>query len=103
MKRRDCLELAYYAVLYGIKAPFSIDFEAPGSQEELFELFDEIYVKSGVFDSEAWKRIEELRRLREEHVIEEDSEKIDVEKMVETAEYILLLCNMSLNKKGVGV
>lgn len=103
MECRDCVELAYYAVLYGIKALFSIDFEALGSQSQLFELFEEIYVKSGIFDSEAWKRIEEIRCLRDGYGCGEYSEAVDVNKMVETAEYILLLCNMNLNKKGVEV
>lgn len=107
---RDCVELAYYAVLYGIKAVFELDFDVPNSQPELFALFHEVYVQElQSFPGEAWDRITSIRALRDLVEYGESGSDAaipnieDIHKHVETAEYILLLCNINLVGKGVDV
>lgn len=103
---KDCLELAYYAVLYGVKAVFVMDFDVPNSQPQLFSLFHEVYVQElQVFPDEAWNRIESIRTLRDQIEYGETASPdiADINKHVETAEYILLLCNLNLVGKGVDV
>lgn len=102
---RDCAELAYYAMLYGVKAALAIDDALPDSQDECFEVFSEFHVGTEAFPQEAWIRLDNLIKLRGLDVENKDyvPELSDVNTQIESAEYMLLLTNMFLNGRGVNV
>ncbi|MBR0164852.1 MAG: hypothetical protein IJQ12_09285 [Lachnospiraceae bacterium] len=102
---RDCAELAYYAMLYGIKAALAIDSALPETQDECFEVFSEFHVGTEAFPEEAWIRMDNLIKLRGVDLERPDfvPELRDVNTQIESAEYMLLLTNMFLNSRGVPV
>ena len=102
---RDCAELAFYAMLYGIKAVLAVDDALPETQDECFEIFSEFHVGTPDFPQEAWIRLDNLIKLRGVDIENPDYQPDirDVETQIESAEYMLLLTNMFLNGKGVDV
>ena len=102
---RDCLELAYYAILYGIKAVLAMDEALPESQEECFEIFQEFHIGSEAFPEEVWIRMADLTALRDAYQANPDYPATvqEIEKQIESAEYALLLTNMFLIGRGVEV
>ena len=102
---RDCAELAFYAMLFGIKAVLAVDDALPESQDECFEVFSEFHVGTEEFPQEAWIRMDNLIKLRGVDIENPDyqPELADVNTQIESAEYMLLLTNMFLQSKGVDV
>ena len=102
---RDCADLAFFAMLYGIKAALAIDSALPETQDECFEVFSEFHVGTEAFPEEAWIRMDNLIKLRGVDVENRDyvPEFSDVNTQIESAEYMLLLTNMFLNGRGVTV
>ena len=100
----DCVELCYYAILYGIKAALAVDDALPDSQEDAFAIFKEFHVGSEQFPDECWKRLLAVLVLHEECVEKGYIPEVrEVETQVESAEYMLLLTNMFLGGKGVAL
>lgn len=102
---RDCAELAFYAMLYGIKAALAIDEALPETQDECFEVFSEFHVGTEAFPEEAWIRMDNLIKLRGvDNAMKDYVPSLeDVTRQVESAEYMLLLTNMFLIGRGVSV
>ena len=102
---RDCAELAFYAMLFGIKAVLAVDDALPENQDECFEIFSEFHVGTPEFPEEAWVRLDNLIKLRGVDVENPDyqPELADVNTQSESAEYMRLLTNMFLQSKGVDV
>lgn len=102
---RDCADLAFYAMLFGIKAVLAVDEALPDSQDECFEVFSEFHVGTPEFPEEAWIRMDNLIKLRGVDIEnpEYQPELADVNTQIESAEYMLLLTNMFLQGKGVDV
>ena len=100
---KDCIELCYYAVLYGIKSVLAVDDALPDTQEECFEVFKEFHVGTEAFPKELWKRFIDINVIRESVSTNAKYEPDikTVETQVESAEYTLLLTNMFLIGKGV--
>ena len=101
----DCVELCYYAILYGIKAVLASEDALPGTQEECFEVFRAFHVGTEEFPEELWTRFTDLNILRESISTDKDflpDVKV-VEKMVESSEYTLLLTNMFLIGRGIAI
>lgn len=99
----DCVELCYYAILYGIKSVLSSEDALPETQEECFEVFRAFHVGTDAFPEELWTRFTDLNVLRESISTDRDflPDVKTVERQVESAEYTLLLTNMFLIGRGV--
>ena len=100
---RDCAELSYNAILYGIKAALAVDDALPEDQAGAFEIFEEFHVGTEAFPDECWIRMRAVKAMYE--TCESDPGYVPVEEeiteSVESAEYMLLLTNMFLQGRGV--
>ena len=102
---RDCAEMSYYAILYGIKAALAVDDALPEEQEEAFSIFEEFHVGTEAFPEESWLRMRAVQALHMTCLGDPDYAPVaeEINEVVESAEYFLLLTNMFLSGRGVSV
>ena len=102
---RDCAEMSYYAILYGIKDALAVDDALPENQDEAFQIFKEFHVGTETFPEECWLRLRAVKALHETCLNDLSYEPVveEVTESVESAEYMLLLTNMFLSGRGVSV
>lgn len=100
---RDCAEMSYDAIIYGIKAALAVDDALPEDEQGAFDLFQEFHVGSEAFPEECWIRMRAVKALQEACLADADYQPVteEITECVESAEYMLLLTNMFLIGRGV--